>query len=180
MTHSAKTPTKTYASRTMPSPVGRLTLVASDTGLAAVLWENDNPKRVPLAIMGEDASHPVLRDAERQLKEYFAGTRTTFDLPLDFHGTKFQKLVWAALLAIPFGQTRSYGEIAQALGNPGASRAVGAANGRNPISIIAPCHRVIGASGKLTGFAGGLEAKARLLALEAKSMQTRLAIQRAA
>ena len=180
MTRSAKTPTKTYVSRTMPSPVGRLTLVASDTGLAAVLWENDNPKRVPLAITGEDASHPVLRDAERQLKEYFAGTRTTFDLPLDFHGTKFQKLVWAALLAIPFGQTRSYGEIAQALGKPGASRAVGAANGRNPISIVAPCHRVIGASGKLTGFAGGLEAKAHLLALEAKSMQTRPAIQRAA
>ena len=159
-------PSKSYVSRTMPSPVGRLTLVASDTGLAAVLWENDDPKRVPLAIAGEDASHPVLREAERQLKEYFSGTRTAFDLPLDFHGTKFQKLVWAALLAIPFGETRSYGEIAQALGNPGASRAVGAANGRNPISIIAPCHRVIGASGKLTGFAGGLDAKAHLLALE--------------
>jgi methylated-DNA-[protein]-cysteine S-methyltransferase len=160
--------TKTYVSNTMPSPVGRLTLVASDAGLAAVLWENDDPKRVPLAIAGEDASHPVLREAERQLKEYFAGARTEFDLPLDFHGTQFQKLVWAALLAIPFGQTRSYGEIAQALGNPGASRAVGAANGRNPISIVAPCHRVIGASGKLTGFAGGLEAKALLLALEAR------------
>ena len=166
---------KSYVSSTMPSPVGLLTLVASDTGLAAVLWENDDPKRVPLTIAGEDASHPVLREAERQLKEYFAGTRTAFDLPLDFQGTDFQKRVWAALLAIPFGETRSYGEIARALGNPGASRAVGAANGRNPISIIAPCHRVIGASGKLTGFAGGLEAKARLLALE-----TRPAMQRAA
>jgi methylated-DNA-[protein]-cysteine S-methyltransferase len=152
----------------MPSPVGRLTHVASNAGLAAVLWENDDPKRVPLAVAGEDASHPVLREAERQLKEYFAGARIEFDLPLDFHGTDFQKRVWAALLAIPFGQTRSYGEIAQALGNPGASRAVGAANGRNPLSIIAPCHRVIGANGKLTGFAGGLEAKAHLLALEAR------------
>ena len=164
MTNSAKT--KAYVSSTMPSPVGRLTLVASDAGLAAVLWENDNPKRVPLAIAGEDASHPVLREAQRQLKEYFAGTRTSFDLPLDFQGTDFQKRVWAALLTIPFGETRSYGEIAQALGNPGASRAVGAANGRNPISIIAPCHRVIGSTGKLTGFAGGLAAKARLLGLE--------------
>lgn len=167
----AKTPAKIYVSNSMASPVGRLTLVASDAGLAAVLWENDDPKRVPLAITGEDARHPVLREAERQLQEYFAGTRTSFDLPLDFHGTDFQKRVWAALLAIPFGQTRSYGEIASALGNPGASRAVGAANGRNPISIVAPCHRVIGASGKLTGFAGGLEAKAHLLALEAPAIK---------
>jgi len=165
---TGKTSTKIYASSTMPSPVGRLTLVASDYGLAAVLWENDEPKRVPLAIAAKEAEHPVLREAERQLQDYFAGRRTSFDLPLDFHGTDFQKRVWAQLLAIPFGQTRSYGEIAKALGNPGASRAVGAANGRNPISIIAPCHRVIGASGKLTGFAGGLEAKAHLLALEAR------------
>lgn len=158
----------TYVSSTMPSPVGRLTLVASDAGLAAVLWENDDPKRVPLPIAGEDAQHPVLRKAERQLQEYFAGSRTAFDLPLDFHGTEFQKRVWAALLTIPFGETRSYGEIARALGKPSAMRAVGAANGRNPISIIAPCHRVIGANGQLTGFAGGLEAKAHLLALEAR------------
>jgi len=172
---TGKTSTKIYVSSTMPSPVGRLTLVASDYGLAAVLWEKDNPKRVPLAIAAKEAEHPVLREAERQLQDYFAGRRTSFDLPLDFHGTDFQKRVWAQLLAIPFGQTRSYGEIAKALGNPGASRAVGAANGRNPISIIAPCHRVIGASGKLTGFAGGLEAKAHLLALE-----TRPAMQKAA
>jgi methylated-DNA-[protein]-cysteine S-methyltransferase len=168
-------PSKTYVSKTMASPVGRLTLVASDAGLAAVLWENDNPNRVPLAIAGEDARHPVLREAERQLKEYFLGARTTFDLPLDFHGTDFQKQVWAALLAIPFGETRSYGQIARALGKPGAMRAVGAANGRNPISIIAPCHRVIGAGGQLTGFAGGLKAKAHLLALEAKPAAQRAA-----
>jgi methylated-DNA-[protein]-cysteine S-methyltransferase len=171
MTNTAQTTTKTYVSRTMPSPVGRLTLVASDAGLAAVLWENDDPKRVPLPITGEDAQHPVLQKAERQLKEYFAGARTAFDLPLDFHGTDFQKRVWAALLAIPFGETRSYGEIARALGKPSAMRAVGAANGRNPISIIAPCHRVIGANGQLTGFAGGLKAKAHLLTLEAKPVQ---------
>ena len=157
----------TYVSRIMPSPVGRLTLVASDAGLAAVLWENDNPRRVPLAVNGDDPKHPVLRETEKQLKEYFAGKRTAFDLPLDFHGTDFQKKVWRALLKIPFGQTRSYGQIARALGKPSAMRAVGAANGRNPISIIAPCHRVIGKDGQLTGFAGGLKAKAQLLALEA-------------
>jgi methylated-DNA-[protein]-cysteine S-methyltransferase len=157
---------KTFVSKTVTSPVGRLTLVASDTGLAAVLWENDSPRRVPLAIMGENPKHPVLREAERQLKEYFAGQRTSFDLPLDFQGTEFQKRVWKALLKIPFGETRSYGQIARALGKPTAMRAVGAANGKNPISIIAPCHRVIGKDGKLTGFAGGLKAKADLLALE--------------
>jgi methylated-DNA-[protein]-cysteine S-methyltransferase len=158
--------TQTYVSKTIPSPVGRLTLVASDAGLAAVLWENDSPRRVPITVAGEDAKHPVLREAERQLKEYFAGKRTSFDLPLDFHGTDFQKRVWKALLKIPFGETRSYAQIARALGKPTAMRAVGAANGRNPISIIAPCHRVIGKNGQLTGFAGGLKAKAHLLALE--------------
>jgi methylated-DNA-[protein]-cysteine S-methyltransferase len=159
----------TYVSKTIPSPVGRLTLVASDAGLAAVLWEDDSPKRVPLAAASEDPKHPVLRQAEQQLKEYFAGKRTSFDLPLDFHGTDFQKRVWKALLKIPFGETRSYAQIARALGKPTAMRAVGAANGRNPISIIAPCHRVIGKDGQLTGFAGGLKAKAHLLALEQPS-----------
>lgn len=155
-----------YSIKTMPSPVGRLTLVASDEGLAAILWENDDPDRVRLGAVREDAAHPVLVAAEAQLGEYFAGRRQTFDLPLDFRGTDFQKSVWAQLLTIPFGETRSYGEIARAVGRPSASRAVGAANGRNPISIVAPCHRVIGANGALTGFAGGLEAKQRLLALE--------------
>jgi methylated-DNA-[protein]-cysteine S-methyltransferase len=113
-----------------------------------------------------DEDHPVLTAAEAQLREYFAGERRTFDLLLDFQGTDFQRSVWHALLGIPFGETRSYGAIAQALGRPGASRAVGAANGRNPISIIAPCHRVIGKSGNLTGFAGGIEAKIWLLSME--------------
>jgi methylated-DNA-[protein]-cysteine S-methyltransferase len=157
---------KAFVYKIMKSPVGELKLVASDQGLAAILWENDNPKRVRLNIVGEDRSHPVLLETERQLAEYFAGQRKTFTVALDFAGTDFQKKVWQALLAIPFGQTRSYGEIAKALGNAKAMRAVGAANGKNPISIIAPCHRVIGSTGRLTGFAGGLNVKARLLELE--------------
>jgi len=156
----------TYAFKTMPSPVGTLTLIASDRGLAAILWENDDPDRVRLGAREERGDHPVLVETARQLTQYFAGERWSFDLPLDFHGTDFQKRVWAQLLAIPFGETRSYGEIARALGQPTASRAVGAANGKNPISIVAPCHRVIGTNGALTGFAGGLAAKQRLLALE--------------
>jgi methylated-DNA-[protein]-cysteine S-methyltransferase len=156
----------TYHSKTIWSPVGELTLVADGSGLAAILWENDRPDRVRLGALIENPDHPVLVETERQLGEYFAGTRRSFDVPLSFAGTDFQKRVWAALLAIPFGETRSYGEIADQLGAPGASRAVGAANGRNPISIIAPCHRVVGSNGKLTGFAGGLEAKAFLLDLE--------------
>ena len=148
------------------SPVGRLKLVATDEGLAAILWATDRPGRVRLKPDAEDAGHPVLAEAARQLAEYFDGRRRTFDLKLDFAGTAFQRKVWSALLTIPFGETRSYAEIARQIGSPGASRAVGAANGRNPISIMAPCHRVIGAGGKLTGFAGGLEAKAYLLELE--------------
>lgn len=156
----------TLHSKTIWSPVGELTLVADAKGLAAILWENDRPGRVRLGALTEDAGHPVLLETERQLGEYFAGMRTTFDVPLSFSGSDFQKSVWRALLTIPFGETRSYGEIARQVGKPSASRAVGAANGRNPVSIIAPCHRVVGATGKLTGFAGGLEAKAFLLALE--------------
>lgn len=155
-----------YHSKTIWSPVGELTLVADEGGLAAILWENDKPDRVRLDALNEKPDHPVLVETERQLNEYFAGARRSFDVPLSFAGTDFQKRVWAALLAIPFGETRSYGEIADELGAPGASRAVGAANGRNPISIIAPCHRVVGSTGKLTGFAGRLEAKAFLLDLE--------------
>ncbi|MCP3734735.1 methylated-DNA--[protein]-cysteine S-methyltransferase [Sphingomonas sp. RP10(2022)] len=156
----------TLAATIMPSPVGALTLVASDAGLVAVLWENDDPLRVRLGPLVEDAAHPVLRAAADQLRGYFAGERTSFDLPLDWRGTDFQKAVWAALLTIPYGETRSYGALARAIGRPSASRAVGAANGRNPLSIVAPCHRVVGSGGHLTGFAGGLEAKSLLLALE--------------
>lgn len=150
----------------MESPVGKLKLVASDKGLVAVLWENDDPERVKFDKISSSETHPILLKSERQLQEYFAGKRKSFAIDLDFHGTDFQKKVWQALLTIPFGETRSYGEIAKQIGNSKASRPVGAANGKNPISIIAPCHRVIGASGALTGFAGGLEVKAFLLKLE--------------
>ena len=162
-----------HISKTMPSPVGELTLVASHKGLAAILWEKDKPGRVRLNIVARDDAHPVLCKTERQLREYFAGRRKVFDLPLDFTGTDFQQSVWAALLTIPFGETRSYGQIAAQIGSPKAVRAVGAANGRNPISIIAPCHRVIGGNGALTGFAGGLKAKQILLALEQFPGKTR-------
>jgi len=148
------------------SPVGKLKLVASAKGLVAVLWHNDRPKRVPLGEMVEEPGQKVLVETEKQLTEYFAGERREFELPLDMRGTQFQKDVWDALVGIPFGETRSYGDLARQLGNPAASRAVGAANGKNPISIVVPCHRVIGSSGKLTGFAGGMDIKAHLLAME--------------
>jgi methylated-DNA-[protein]-cysteine S-methyltransferase len=148
------------------SPIGRLKLVASDHGLIAILWDNDNPRRVRLSEPVECPEQPVLVRTERELEEYFAGKRNAFSVPLDMRGTHFQRQVWEALLGIPFGETRTYGQLAKQLGNPNATRAVGAANGRNPIAIIVPCHRVIGSSGALTGFAGGLDAKAHLLRLE--------------
>jgi methylated-DNA-[protein]-cysteine S-methyltransferase len=162
MTHNAET----YVSKTIRSPVGVLRLIAANEGLAAILWENDKPGRVPLAALAADGTHPILVETERQLWEYFVGRRRTFDLRLAFVGTEFQKTVWRALLTIPYGETRTYAQMAQQIGRRTAVRAVGAANGRNPISIIAPCHRVIGSGGKLTGFAGGLAAKEHLLRLE--------------
>lgn len=166
-----------YAYKYMDSPVGVLTLIGSEKGLAAILWENDKPGRVHAKADIKNDTHPVLIETERQLNEYFAGKRNTFSIALDPIGTSFQKEVWAALAGIPYGETRSYGQIAHQLGNPKAVRAVGAANGRNPISIILPCHRVVGATGALTGFAGGLEAKATLLSLEGvKSNNTQIEI----
>ncbi len=158
-----------YVYKIIKSPVGELKLVAKGHRLTAILWENDKPNRVKLGDMIEDNAEPVLVETERQLNEYFSGKRNQFELELDFAGTPFQKQVWNALLTIPFGETRSYGQIALQLGNPKAVRAVGAANGKNPISIVAPCHRVIGASGSLTGFAGGIETKAQLLELESRN-----------
>jgi methylated-DNA-[protein]-cysteine S-methyltransferase len=158
--------------KVVDSPVGRLKLVATDDGLAGILWENDRPGRVRLSIEAEDNEHPVLVETERQLAEYFAGQRQEFTVKLDFSGTAFQRKVWNALLTIPFGETRSYAEIARHIGNPAAARAVGAANGKNPVSIMAPCHRVVGSTGALTGFAGGLDVKAHLLALEGRSLSS--------
>lgn len=162
----------TYATKIVASPVGKLMLVATDKGLAAILWENDDPRRVRLGPLTEDTDNPFLVETERQLGAYFAGALKAFTVPLDFNGTAFQKSVWTALLDIPFGETRSYAAIARQIGRPTAARAVGAANGRNPISIIAPCHRVIGANGSLTGFAGGLATKQHLLGLESGARAT--------
>ena len=155
-----------YVSKQVRSPVGVLTLVASERGLAAILWPDDRPGRVRLGAVEEAPDQPVLREAERQLAEYFAGRRTEFDLPLAPAGTPFQQRVWAALRAIPFGQTVSYGQLADRIGRPTAARAVGAANGRNPISIIVPCHRLVSSTGGLISYGGGLERKAWLLAHE--------------
>jgi len=150
---------------TMSSPVGELTLIAGPGGLRAVLWPNelDEPDRLPLSEDGDRAAATVLRRTIIQLGEYFAGDRQEFDLPLDPVGTEFQQSAWLQLQLIPYGATISYGEQARRLGDVRKSRAVGAANGRNPISIIVPCHRVIGANGSLTGFAAGIEAKSWLL-----------------
>lgn len=166
----------TNAHAFVESPVGTLTLIATSRGLAAILWEDDRPGRVPLDPGAHDPARPMLAEAARQLGEYFARERTAFDLPLDPQGTDFQRDVWRALEAIPFGETRSYAQIARMVGRPTAFRAVGAANGRNPLSIVVPCHRVIGTGGALTGFAGGLEGKQFLLALERKDDQLALSI----
>ena len=148
------------------SPVGLLTIVAGDAGVRAVLWPDDDPKRVRPADTSDDPAHPVVAAVVVQLAEYFAGERTEFDVPLDPVGTEFQRSAWEALRTIPYGTTVSYGEQAERMGDRRKARAVGAANGRNPISIIVPCHRVVGASGALTGFAGGVGTKAWLLAHE--------------
>lgn len=149
---------------TIPSPLGDLVLAATDDGLVQVHLPVE---RHPRPIIGDpDPGHPVLGRAIEQFAAYFAGELVAFDLPLAASGTPFQQQVWAALLDIPYGETCSYGAIAKAIGHPSASRAVGAANGRNPLAIIVPCHRVIGASGDLTGYGGGMPAKVWLLAHE--------------
>ena len=135
------------------------------------MWDNEDHKRVRLAELIENIQHPMLLKVKQQLEQYFAGQRQQFNLPLDFQGTDFQQRVWRALLTIPYGETRSYKDIALQIGNEKAVRAVGAANGRNPISIIAPCHRVIGSGGALVGFAGGLDKKQILLSLEQGQIQ---------
>jgi methylated-DNA-[protein]-cysteine S-methyltransferase len=156
-----------YIIKIMDSPVGRLTLVANQKRtLTAIRWDKEDTNREKPENIAEDEHDPVLLKAEQQLREYFEGQRQIFSLDLDFDGTEFQKKVWNALLTIPFGETRSYGDIARQIGNPKSVRAVGAANGKNPLPIIVPCHRVIGSSGKLVGFGGGMENKALLLNLE--------------
>ena len=162
----------------MRSPVGTLTLVASPSGLVAVLWEDEDGSRVRLAPLDAIATAPadaILVETRRQLARFLDGALERFTLPLDPRGTPFQRGVWQALVDIPYGRTRTYGEIAAQLGCPAASRAVGAANGRNPLSIVVPCHRLVGATGGLHGFAGGLTTKRWLLDLEARVADHRAA-----
>jgi len=157
--------TDTITSHVIDSPIGPLTAFASDRGLVAISWADD-PTVDGKYDDAADGMNDVLAAAEEQLDEYFAGDRTEFELPLDLRGTEFQVQAWNALAEIPFGQTTSYGKQAQRIGRPKAVRAIGAANGKNPIPIVLPCHRVVGANGALTGFAGGLEVKRFLLDLE--------------
>ncbi len=149
------------------SPIGTLTIVANERAVVAIRWDTDSADREPDAHDPVDdvdsADHAVLAAAVEQLDEYFAGTRRDFDLPLEPDGTAFQHQAWDALVRIPFGETISYGQQAAMLGDKNKSRAVGAANGKNPIPIVVPCHRVVGSNGHLTGFAGGLDTKAWLL-----------------
>jgi len=158
----------TLSIMTISSPLGPLRLVARHDALVAMHLPGELGQPI---LDGVTRSAPVLAQAAAQLAEYFAGTRTRFELVLAPEGTAFQHLVWDQLLAIPHGETRSYGQIAKAIGRPAASRAVGAANGRNPIGIIVPCHRVIGANGTLTGYAGGMAAKQWLLEHEQRQLR---------
>ncbi|KQA27238.1 cysteine methyltransferase [Vibrio metoecus] len=146
------------------SVLGRVTLQANQQGLLGVWFATQTTQPEHLGTYTEECS--ILNNAIQQLDEYFSGQRTQFELPLAANGTAFQQSVWHALCKIPYGESWSYQQLAEAIGNPKAVRAVGLANGKNPISIIVPCHRVVGKSGKLTGYAGGLERKAFLLELE--------------
>jgi len=157
-----------YCYKTISSPVGKLKLIASEKGLAAVLWIRERPHPMELAAKLETPDHPLLVQAEQQLREYFAEQRDTFAIQLDLRGSDFQLSVLHALQTIPYGETRSYGDIAKLIGDPTSVRAVGGAVNKNPVSIILPCHRVIGATGNLVGFGGGLENKSFLLRLEDK------------
>ncbi|NRF13615.1 methylated-DNA--[protein]-cysteine S-methyltransferase [Vibrio coralliilyticus] len=149
---------------TFKTPLGQMTIQANEQGLLGAWFETQTTQ--PEVLGKNDKEHPILIKAIKQLDEYFSGSRKEFDLPLAAEGTVFQQQVWKALTTIPFGETWSYQQLADAIGNPKAVRAVGLANGKNPISVIVPCHRVIGKSGKLTGYAGGLERKAALLKIE--------------
>ncbi|KTF30394.1 methylated-DNA--[protein]-cysteine S-methyltransferase [Xanthomonas vesicatoria] len=151
---------------TFPSPIGALSVAADDTGVHHILFAKNRYDAIGRARWLHAPDAPLVREAREQLLDYLHGGRRSFDLPLAPIGTPFQLQVWHTLAQIPFGQTWSYAQLAQAVGRPAASRAVGAANGRNPLPIVLPCHRVIGANGALTGFGGGLPTKQALLQLE--------------
>ena len=146
------------------SPLGTVTLQANEQGLLGVWFETHTTKPEDLGI--QEDSFPIFQSVKEQLERYFAGDAVQFDVPIAAKGTPFQQSVWHALTTIPYGETWSYAQLADAIGNPKAVRAVGLANGKNPVSVIVPCHRVIGKNGKLTGYAGGIERKQRLLAIE--------------
>ncbi|MFO0675246.1 MAG: methylated-DNA--[protein]-cysteine S-methyltransferase [Polyangiaceae bacterium] len=155
--------------RTVPSPVGPLRLVASDEALVAILFEDHAKKNAHVGTSyAVHDRHPVIDAVVLQLRAYFGGTRERFDVPLAPEGTPFQNAVWSALVGVPFGETLSYSDLAGRVGRRAAVRAVGAANGRNPLSIVVPCHRIVGKDGTLTGYAGGVDRKAWLLAHEAR------------
>jgi len=158
-----------YYYTVMKSPVGDITLIADKESLCGIYWPNQNPDNKKFPNLEKKDGSKVLRSAVKQLNFYFAGKTERFDIPLRPVGTDFQENVWKALRSIKYGKTVSYGDIAKKIGNPKAVRAVGAAIGKNPLSIIVPCHRVIGSNGKLTGFAGGLGTKEFLLNLESQS-----------
>lgn len=153
----------------LESPLGPLLLVRDDTGLRQIVFGSEGKRAQPHANWQEDAS--VFTEVATQLRRYFAGKLEVFNLPLAPEGTPFQQSVWGELCKIPYGGTISYGELARRIGNPNASRAVGLANGSNPIPIVIPCHRVIGSNGKLTGYGGGLDIKEKLLALEKRQLR---------
>lgn len=160
-----------YALKYYASPVGQLRLIADEQYLIGVLWQNETIRRFSQFEYCEVTEHPILEQTAQQLQQYFAQQRKNFDLPITIQGTDFQIDVWNALKTIPYGETRSYQDIATQIGRPKAVRAVGMTNGQNPLSIIIPCHRVIGKNGKMVGFGGGIEHKITLLQIEANAIQ---------
>jgi methylated-DNA-[protein]-cysteine S-methyltransferase len=170
MKKTHRTAAAAQAARVVETPVVPLYVAATDSGLTHVLFAREMDRK-PTAVDGSGEAARILRETERQLTDYFAGRRREFDVPLAPAGTEFQLATWRALQDVPFGETISYGELARRMGRPRAVRAVGTANGANPIAIIVPCHRVIGADGTLTGYGGGLDTKRRLLSLEGAMLE---------
>jgi methylated-DNA-[protein]-cysteine S-methyltransferase len=153
-----------FSRRTCEAPFGVLTVVGSDLGIRYVMFNNDaHPKPLERLHVSDSEIHESVNDAMNQLEEYFDGSRRDFELPLDLQGTEFQVAAWNALADIPYGHTASYGQQAASIGRPKAVRAIGGANGRNPVAIVLPCHRIVGADGSLTGFGGGIAVKKWLL-----------------
>lgn len=160
---AAKTPIEMFRG-TVKAPFGILTVVASDKGVRFCMFAQDaHPKSFEGLVIKDDANHPMVKEALKQLREYFDGARKKFDLKLDLQGTEFQVAAWKSLAKVPYGKTASYAQQAASIGRPKAVRAIGGANGRNPVAVILPCHRIIGADGSLTGFGGGLPVKVWLL-----------------